>query len=121
MNSRIRTALPRAASPTPITTREIFGVTSSDFWSKGIQVIPGRTVILTGFNLLNGDILRVYRQAPNAPLQRTPVRSDGSFFDITNDDNVLDLSSAGSGTYNLRVESSGSLGRVVVTLEEFDQ
>lgn len=121
MNERIRTALPRVASPTPILSQEVFGITSSDPWSRGIQVIPGRTVLLTGFNLLEGDLLRVYRQAPNAPLQRTPVRSGGEFFDMTEDDNILDLSSAGSGTFYLRVESSGSLGRVTVTLEEFDQ
>lgn len=121
MNSRIRTALPRLASPTPISSMEIFGPTSSDQWSRSIQVIPNRTVLLTGFNLLEGDVLRVYRQAPNAPLQRTPVRSGGNFFDMTEDDNIIDLSSAGSGIYNLRVESSGSLGRVIVTLEEFDQ
>lgn len=121
MNNRIRTAAPRVASPTPIATREVFGITSSDSWSNGIQVVPGRSVILTGFNMLYGDVIRVYRQAPNAPLQRTAVRSEGSFLDMTDDDNVLELSSAGSGTYNLRVESSGSLGRVIVTLEEFDQ
>jgi hypothetical protein len=78
-------------------------------------------LILTGFQMLDGDVIRVYRQAPNAPLQRTAVKSGGSFFDMTDDDNVLDLSSAGSGTYYLKVESSGSLGRVIVTLEEFDQ
>jgi len=121
MNNRIRTAAPRVASPTPIATREIFGIESSDPWSRGIQVIPGRTLILTGFNLLEGDVLRVYRQAPNEPLQRTAVRSGGSFFDMTEDDNVLELSSSGSGTYYLKVESGGSLGRVIVTLEEFDQ
>lgn len=120
MNTRIRTALPRTASPTPISSQNIFDATSSDVWSRSIQVIPERTVIITGFNLLEGDRLRVYRQAPGSPLQRTPVKSGGQFFDMTEDDNVLDLSSAGSGTFNLRVESSGSLGRVIVTLEEFD-